>query len=294
MTWLDAADEAVRVLSKQFPHRIARNEAWHLIARVAGTSFETVFPEHARSEVGPSASTAISHSLTRLERGEPVSYVVGTSSFLDIEVLVDDRVLIPRPETEILVNIAIDWLRQRRLPQPRIIDLGTGSGCVAKALCTALPEAYVVCVDISRSALDVAAKNLAELRNKASTMLVMGDWLSWLLPSASWDVIICNPPYIASEDLLSLEPTVSQWEPHVALDGGTDGQRHIRAVLNQAVEHLAPCGILALELTEEQLPAAVENVATLNGIAMWWTKEDLAGRRRFLLVEKEGSLCSEV
>jgi release factor glutamine methyltransferase len=289
VTWLDAADQAVLLLSKQLPEQIARNEAWHLITRVAGTCLETVFPEHARSEVDPLTSSAIRHSLARLECGEPASYVVGTSTFLDVEVFVDDRVLIPRHETEVLVNITVDWLRQRNLQEPQIIDLGTGSGCVAKALCAAFPKAYVVCVDISSGALEVAARNLSKLRRRSSTMLVTGDWLSWLRPSALWDVIVCNPPYIASEDLHFLEPTVSQWEPHVALDGGTSGQRHIRAVLEQAVGHLAPSGLLALEMTEDQIPTAVEKVMKLNGIARWWAKEDLAGRPRFLLVEREGS-----
>jgi release factor glutamine methyltransferase len=99
-------------------------------------------------------------------------------------------------------------------------------------------------------------------------------------------VIICNPPYIASEDLPLLEPMVSQWEPRLALDGGADGQQHIRIVLGQAVDHLAPCGLLALEMAEEQLPTAVERLATVNGIARWWAVEDLAGRQRFLLAEK--------
>lgn len=179
--------------------------------------------------------------VTRRGKREPLQHILGSQEFDGLSFLVTPAVLIPRHDTETLLEQAL-----QHAPHPRsILDIGTGSGCIAIALARRLPEAQVTAVDLSVEALALAQRN-AELHGAAVEFL-QG---SFFEPVAGrrFDLIVSNPPYITSADLLALQPEVRDHEPILALDGGPDGLTAYRAIVSQAAAHLEPNGWLLLEV----------------------------------------------
>lgn len=179
--------------------------------------------------------------VTRRGKREPLQHILGSQEFDGLSFLVTPAVLIPRHDTETLLEQAL-----QHAPHPRsILDIGTGSGCIAIALARRLPEAQVTAVDLSVEALALAQRN-AELHGAAVEFL-QG---SFFEPVAGrrFDLIVSNPPYITSADLLALQPEVRDHEPILALDGGPDGLTAYRAIVSQAATHLEPNGWLLLEV----------------------------------------------
>lgn len=177
--------------------------------------------------------------------GEPVAYITGEREFYSLELAVNDAVLIPRPETELLVELA---LRFAPNGAGRLIDLGTGSGAVAIALARELPDAEVWAVDASERALDVARRNAA--RHAAAVRFCRSDWLRDV-PPGRFDVIVANPPYVAADDAC-LQRGDLRFEPQLALVGGADGLDAIRAIIAQALTRLEPGGWLLFEHGHDQ------------------------------------------
>lgn len=204
--------------------------------------------------------------------GEPVGYLTGRKEFYGLALQVDARVLDPRPDTETLVDWALEVLGDR--PAPRIVDLGTGSGAIALALQQERPDAQVWAVDASADALDVARGNA--LRLGLGVQFAQGSWLQALAAEQVFDAIITNPPYIAANDphLDSLTH-----EPLSALASGTDGLDDIRAIIDQAPAHLAPGGWLLIEHGWDQA-AAVQELLCAAGFAQVQSRNDLAGIAR--------------
>ncbi len=189
--------------------------------------------------------------LTLRTKGMPIAYILGERPFYDRSFKVTPHVLVPRPETETLVEAALEWVNDRGAI--RLVDVGTGSGAIAVTLAAHLPEAHVLATDVSLAALRVARENGSGLGN---VDYVQADLL---LPfRGPFDVIAANLPYIATADMGVLE--VAHFEPHVALDGGTDGLRLIRRLLEQAPARLSSPGLLLLEIGADQ-GAAVEALA---------------------------------
>jgi release factor glutamine methyltransferase len=190
--------------------------------------------------------------LRRFEQGEPLQYIVGHTEFMGFPIYVDPRVLIPRPETEILVDEAI-----KLLPKDRpldVLELGTGSGCISIALAKHLPLARITALDISAEALVVARDNA--IVNDVDDRIRfeqedMADVLAW---AGMYDMIISNPPYIRRADLKSL-PRDVQREPKLALDGGDDGLKFYRVIVERAKMHLKTGGLLCLEVGDGQSSA---------------------------------------
>lgn len=209
----------------------------------------------------------------RLRKGEPVQYVCGRAPFRDIEVKVDARVLIPRPETEQLVQIALDRFIKSA---DRILDIGTGSGCIALSIKHARPDCQVEGRDVSEEALDLARENATSLG--LDVTFKQADVLEGE-PFRSSELIIANLPYIGTEEAKSLPENVHDFEPHIALFSGPKGADLILTLINQAKEVLIPGGHLLLETGETQgafwKQAAQEGGWELEGL------KDLAGRERF-------------
>ncbi len=178
----------------------------------------------------------------RLQR-EPVAQIVGHREFWGLEFEVTRDVLVPRPETEFVVEAALDLARARGVR--RVIDVGTGSGCIAVSLAVALPDASVVGVDVSPAALDVARRNARRHGVSDRVAFVESELLSRV--SGTADLIVSNPPYIPNADLASLPPEVARYEPHQALFAGDDGLSAIRRLLETADAHLAAGGHLVVE-----------------------------------------------
>lgn len=213
--------------------------------------------------------------LARRYAGEPLQYIRGTADFYSRQFLVDDRVLIPRPETELVVEAALARAPQRG----RLIDIGTGSGCIAISIERERPDLQVVSVDVSVGALAVAVTNRARLQSRV--LLVASDFLSGI--AARFDTIVSNPPYIPERDIPGLEPQVRDHEPRNALTPGPRGTEAIERILDQAAPLLSPAGEVILEIGWDQ-EQAVRDIAEAKGFAVKTFIHDLAGIARVVVL----------
>jgi release factor glutamine methyltransferase len=213
--------------------------------------------------------------IERRWRREPLAYIRGTAPFWDFDLVVGPGVLVPRPETEILIETTIGQLDVKRVS--RILDLGTGSGCIILALLRQCSNAFGVAVDRSDAALAYAGENARRLGLTDRLTLVKGDWGA--APSGPYDLIVSNPPYVASNDLKALEPEVWKHEPAMALVAGRDGLGAYRALLPEAARRLAPDGVLLLELGRGQIDSVAPLVREA-GLRVVEVRADLAGIAR--------------
>ena len=220
----------------------------------------------------------------RYRSGEPLAYAMGRWSFRRVELMIDRRVLIPRPETELVAETAIELAR--RISPRRVADLGTGSGAIGLALAYELPidNTEVWLTDASTDALDVARANAAGLgRAAANVRFGQGSWWS-ALPSelrGTFDVVVSNPPYIAVDDS-EVDESVREWEPASALFAGGDGLDDIRAIMTGVREWLKPGGWLVLEIGYRQGDAVLA-LASECGLVNAEVRNDLAHRPRILI-----------
>ena len=187
---------------------------------------------------------------------EPLAYIVGHREFYSLEFVVRPGVLIPRPETETVVEAALGFLRER--PAARVLDIGTGSGVIAVAMAANAPEAQIVAIDISKASLRIAAENARRHGCAGRIALVEADYAALdarALPFASFDLIVSNPPYITQADLRGLAPEVRDFEPRLALDGGVDGMAFYRKIAAGLTRWFADQGELILEVGAGQAEA---------------------------------------
>ncbi|MEM9712388.1 MAG: peptide chain release factor N(5)-glutamine methyltransferase [Actinomycetota bacterium] len=219
--------------------------------------------------------------LTRRLAGEPLQYVLGHWSFRDLDLLVDRRVLIPRPETEVVVGLALDELARSGAEAPVAVDLGTGSGAIALSLVREHRTVEVWAVDASAAAVEVARANAAGSGGRAAARLriVEGDWFAPLPDElrGSIDLVVSNPPYIAEDEVI--EAAVADWEPVAALRAGADGLRDLHHLVDEAHDWLAPGGSLVLEHAPDQADGLVTRAAAV-GYVDAAIERDLAGRAR--------------
>lgn len=213
----------------------------------------------------------------RRANGEPIAYVTGRAGFRHLELAVDRRVLIPRPETEQLVELVL-----AAVPEGRIIEVGAGSGCVALSLSAEGRYRDVVATDISREALAVAAANARRVHQRVH--LVAGDLLE-PVRGGRFDAVVSNPPYLSEADYGALDPSVRAWEPRVALVGGEDGMAVVGRLLAGAGHVLRPGGLLALEVDASRAgrTAALARTAGWRDVAVI---KDLFGRDRFVTARR--------
>ncbi len=224
--------------------------------------------------------------LERRLTGEPLQYVLGHWGFRRVDLMVDRRVLIPRPETETLVDLALSELAGGPTGEPLVVDLGTGSGAIALSVVVEHPRALVWGTDISPDALAVARSNLAGIGRAGSRVrLVAGDWYAALPPDLrdSVDVIVANPPYVAPGD--EVDESVASWEPPGALWGRGGGFADVAAVIEGAKPWLRPGGSIVVEMDPSQV-ARARSVAVESGLVDTAIHEDPAGRPRFLVAHR--------
>jgi release factor glutamine methyltransferase len=200
--------------------------------------------------LGRNKSAQVSRILRRRIMGEPLQYILGVTEFMGLEFKVDKRALIPRSETEILVESAIEQLKAIGKISPKILDLGTGSGCIAVSIARLFPRAIVWASDISSQALELAKKN-AGLHNVEIKFLQADLFSGPKIKKEKFDLIISNPPYVTTSQLSSL-PRELSFEPQLALAAGVDGLNFYRRIICQAAAHLNDIGSLAFEIGANQ------------------------------------------
>jgi release factor glutamine methyltransferase len=191
----------------------------------------------------------------RRGRREPLQYIVGSTCFCGLEIALDRRVLIPRPETELLAERAWTFLRKAD-GAPQALDIGTGSGCLAIALAANAPTARIHATDLSAPALDLARLNARTNQVSDRVEFSQGDLFAGAAAGRCYDLIVSNPPYIPSARIAALEPEVRDFEPRAALDGGPDGLDFYRRIARQAGPFLRPGGRVMLELDDDGAAAA--------------------------------------
>ena len=183
--------------------------------------------------------------------GEPVAYLIGEWEFYGLPLDISESVLIPRPDTETLVDHVVAWLRP--LPECRVLDLCAGSGCIGLAIASQVPGARVVLGELDEGALRICRQNIRRNSLSGQVVSLKMDALSDPPPRlGDFDCLVCNPPYIPSGDIAGLDVSVRDYEPHLALDGGTDGLDFYRGFNDIYPRMLAPGGLLLYEIGEEQ------------------------------------------
>ena len=244
---------------------------------------------HSETEFTSSETIALEQAIKRLETSEPVQYVTGLAPFYGMMLKVNPDVLIPRHETEELVALAINFLNRKSKSNPRILDICTGSGCIAIILKKHFPEAAVSAIDISKSGLETATENTYRLLGENAIHFVESDFLSdnsWA--SGEYDFIISNPPYVTIKDGLMMHSNVIRHEPHLALFvPDEDPLVFYRALAYFGQKYLAGGGLLCMEINERLGERLVELFMELN-FGHTEIMKDLNGKDRMMVVSRGG------
>lgn len=251
-------------------------ETWMLLEWKLGIGRAEYFMDSDR-EIPDKAWMSLSEILKQREKRVPLQYLMGCCEFMGYTFAVDDRVLIPRQDTECLVELAVEKIRQtvQERTACQVLDLCTGSGCIGISVKLLCPEAEVTLSDVSEGALDVAKKNAWSLG--ASVRLIQSDIFENV--QDTYDYIISNPPYIPSCVIEGLMPEVREYEPRIALDGTEDGLFFYRTIAEDAVGYLRPGGWLLFEIGQEQGDALL-SILKEQGFEDTEIKKDLAGLDR--------------
>jgi release factor glutamine methyltransferase len=258
-----------------------------LLAQCLGFSRETLYA-NLRREIQTEEKKALDELLRRRMAGEPLQYLLGHQEFWSVDLKVDPRVLIPRPETEVLVDQALSILATPSGRVPRVLDIGTGSGAIVIALTNEFEEIFAVATDISQEALQVAKENARKVGVGQRIRFVRGDLLHPFRPLTDgvFDLILSNPPYICRSDIEGLTREVKDHEPRLALDGGEDGLDFYRQMSRQVPSYLRKGGWLLVEIGQGQ---GTEISALLEQSGCFSAPElvrDLSGIERVIKVQK--------
>lgn len=260
----------------------AKLEAWILFSEVFQLDRGGYFLR-MQEEADEHRCASYFEMIQRRQEGEPVAYIIGNWEFMGLPFRVSPAVLIPRPDTETLVEAVMEWVHVKKL-SPDVLDLCTGSGCIAISLARYLEGSHVEAVDISPEALAVAEDN-AKL-NSVSVRYWQGDLWEALPAGRQYDVITSNPPYIDWRQLEELDSDVIDHEPRLALDGGEDGLVFYRRLAERTCEFLRDGGRAFWEIGYDQGETTAE-IARKSGLRVIEVRKDLAGHDRVVIVEKE-------
>lgn len=281
------AHHAVALAASRLGSTESRSDAEELVSRLLEVSRGELQLQRDR-ELTSDEWSRLESWVERRAGGEPVQYITGRAAFRNLDLAVNRSVLIPRPETEGLVEAVLEVLQQEKThwTQPRVLDLGTGSGAIALAIAGEWPAATVTATDASLDALAVAQTNAASC-GISGVEFVQGDWFDAIGGDDRFEVIVSNPPYIATGEWEQLPRDVREHEPHHALFSGSSGLEALREIVDLAPLHLVAHGLLALELDESR---ATEVASWLEGAHDWERTrllDDLGGRPRMLLARRQ-------
>jgi release factor glutamine methyltransferase len=282
---LDVSRKAAGVLAERGFEQ-ARLESELLLAGVLGLKRLDLYLQHDRPLTENELERYRSAVRRRLRR-EPVQYILGTAAFRSLELHVDARVLIPRPETEVLAGAVLEWSK-RQARWGTALDVGTGSGAIALSLAAEGKYERVVASDVSRDALDVARRNAAGVGTGDRVEFREGSLFDVVGEGERFDVIVSNPPYVAESERSGLAAEVVDHEPGTALFAGPDGLAVIGRLIAGAADRLRPGGLLALEMGAGQATAVLDLLAASGRYVSPRVERDLAGRERIALAETAG------
>ncbi len=223
----------------------------------------------------------------RRSQGEPVAYIIGKKDFFGFTFQVNDNVLIPRPETELLVEEALKWFEKHKIENPKILDLGCGSGCIGISLLKKIPNATLISVDQSSEALEVAKKNGHNLGVADRAEFVHSDAMALKFDSNTFDMILSNPPYIAENDP-DIQAEVKAYEPPMALFADDAGYKALTDWSSNAVSWLKPTAFIGFEMGATQGPRMKSHFESLKDLKSVRIVKDLAGLDRHIVGEKNG------
>lgn len=268
---------------------LPRNEAHVLMAHVLNKHYQlarTTIISRDEMELNKPALEEWQTLESRRLHGEPVAYLIGKKGFHNIELQVAPGVLIPRPETELLVDIALQEIKriEDSVNTPKILDLGTGSGAIALAIANEVPNSQVIATDQSAEALAIAKLNAKSLKLESRVQFAQGSWYQALIKNDIFDIILSNPPYIRAQDPHLVEGDL-RFEPADALTDHSNGLSCLEAIIFGAKDHLKPMGLLAVEHGYDQSDAAVKLMKTA-GLSDIQTHQDLSGHYRVASARK--------
>jgi release factor glutamine methyltransferase len=267
-----------------------RAEARILLAHARGHEAIEIFPSQWGRTENDQAAAAFDKFIERREKREPIAYITGLREFWSLQFEVGPGVLIPRPETETLIEEATKAFVDK-IAALRVLDIGTGSGCLLAAFLREYPNAHGLGIDASRDALSWARRNLVRHGLMSRARLREGQWTDGL--TETFDLIFCNPPYIETAVIAFLDPDVSRFEPRQALDGGADGMDAYRALAPRIGRHLNRAGCAFVELGAGQA-GAVRSIFAAAGLETIGVGSDLSGIARCLVVMNAALTAAEL
>ncbi len=260
----------------------ARQDALILLSHVTGLTRAQLVTEGETSLSAP-MQTEYERLLARRANREPVSHLLGWREFWSLPFVVSSAVLDPRPDSETLIQAALDHCPGIDTDYS-VLDLGTGSGCLLLTLLSERPKATGIGLDISGEALRIAAQNADQLGLASRAQFLLGDWGASI--NGLFDIIVCNPPYVAEAEISDLEPEVAEFEPRIALDGGGDGLSAYRCLLPEIQRRLAPSGFSVVEIGADQ-GDAVRRMMEDCGLVLVEVRQDLAGIDRCIVCRSD-------
>jgi release factor glutamine methyltransferase len=269
----------------------ARLDAEYLLAHVLGMGRLDMYLQHERP-LEPAELAAFRPLLKRRAAREPLQYVLGRQAFRELDLEVGPGVLIPRPETEQLVEVVLGRARDRGSERLTALDVGTGSGAIALALLAEGPFERVVATDASAAALEVAARNRDACGMAHRLDLRAGAFFDPVAPGERFDVVVSNPPYVAEGERAALAPEVAAWEPAQALFAGADGLEALRSIVAGAPAVLLDGGLLALEVGDGQAEAVAALVRGRGEYDAVEVHRDLAGKERVVTAARRSEILT--
>ncbi len=225
--------------------------------------------------------------INRYLKHEPIQYITKEAHFMSLKFYVDKKVLIPRPETENLVERVIDWILENSRGDRKICEIGTGSGAIIVSILYYLRQIEAVATDVSEKALQVARKNAKKYGVEKRIEFVQGDMFAPLRGMKMFDVLISNPPYIPTKEIRNLDKNVRDYEPVIALDGGKDGLKYIETLIKRGHRYIRKGGLLAIEFgysQDRKIVKIARDTGFYKNIKVW---KDIFGRKRFIFLERK-------
>ncbi|HEY3311430.1 MAG TPA: peptide chain release factor N(5)-glutamine methyltransferase [Anaerolineales bacterium] len=272
----------IKKLAERLPGESALLDAQLLLAHVSRRE-RAWWLSHPEAALTPEQEAELERAVHELQNGTPLAYVLGHWGFFGLDFIVTPDVLIPRPETELLVETALAFIREHPREGYAILDIGTGSGIIPVSLALHVPRAALAAVDISPAALEVARRN-ATLNGVAERIeFIQADLLPEVLPAARFDLVCANLPYIPTKTFRHLE--IYGKEPTLALDGGEDGLDHIRSLLEKLASRKVDFDLLLLEIEQGQGAELREMAQASFPLATVRIQRDLAGFDRLAVIE---------